>query len=76
MVAHFHAQVWNAADEIAWDNPSSSTNLKLERAWIVYPGKRRYSLHDRVEVLPLAEIEALRSHRGLHFVRSPRSSVL
>jgi len=35
-------------------------DLKLERAWIVYPGKRRYSLHERVEVLPLTQLEILR----------------
>jgi hypothetical protein len=30
--------------------------LKLERAWIVYPGDRAYSLKDRVSALPLADV--------------------
>ena len=33
-------------------------DLKLERAWIVYPGSTRYAAHERVEVLPVAEIPA------------------
>jgi len=28
-------------------------DLKLERAWIVYPGRESYSVHERVEVIPL-----------------------
>lgn len=30
-------------------------DLNLERAWIIYPGERRYPVHERVEALPLAE---------------------
>jgi predicted AAA+ superfamily ATPase len=30
-------------------------DLKLERAWIVYPGRERYPVHEKVEALPLAE---------------------
>lgn len=30
-------------------------DLKLDRAYVVYPGERRYALHDRVEAVPLAE---------------------
>jgi hypothetical protein len=37
------------------------TDLKLERAWIVYPGKDTYPVHDKVTVCPLgvllAEVE-------------------
>jgi len=32
-------------------------DLKLDRAWIVYPGGERYAVHGQVEVLPLADIE-------------------
>jgi predicted AAA+ superfamily ATPase len=28
-------------------------DLKLDRAWIVYPGKEAYAVHERVEVVPL-----------------------
>lgn len=31
-------------------------DLKLEKAWIVYPGNLRYPVHQRVEALPLTSI--------------------
>ena len=34
-------------------------DLKLERAWIVHPGTRRYPVHEKVEALPLREVAAL-----------------
>lgn len=34
-------------------------DLKLERAWVVYPGNVRYAVHERVEALPLAEVAEL-----------------
>ncbi len=30
-------------------------DLNLHSAWIVYPGKERYRVHERVEVIPLEE---------------------
>jgi hypothetical protein len=30
-------------------------DLDIHRAWIVYPGSRRYPVDDRVEVVPLAD---------------------
>lgn len=35
------------------------SDLSLERAWIVYPGRTRYPVHERVEAVPLTEIAAL-----------------
>jgi hypothetical protein len=32
-------------------------DLNLARAFIVYPGKRRYRVHPKVEVLPISELE-------------------
>lgn len=32
-------------------------DLKLDRAWIVYPGRERYAIHKKVEVVPLREIQ-------------------
>ncbi|MGH8702112.1 MAG: ATP-binding protein [Burkholderiales bacterium] len=32
------------------------TDLKLDRAWIVYPGTENYAVHDKVEVAPLVEM--------------------
>ena len=31
-------------------------DLKLDRAWIVYPGTESYAVHKKVEVLPLAKV--------------------
>ena len=33
-------------------------DLKLEALYVVYPGPRRYSLAERIEAVPLAEIAA------------------
>ena len=30
-------------------------DLRLERAWIIYPGNTRYAVHTRVDVVPLVE---------------------
>ena len=30
-------------------------DLDLDALWVVYPGARKYALHDRVTVLPLAD---------------------
>lgn len=81
MLAHFHGQVWNAAEldlllfrrGKAWgvefkvgDGPQMTgslhialEDLKLERAWIIHPGSKSYPVHDQVEALPLAKLEAL-----------------
>jgi len=32
------------------------SDLKLQRAWIVYPGREVYAVHERVEVTPLGEV--------------------
>lgn len=38
------------------------SDLNLERLWIVYPGKTCFSLHERVEALPLTQLDTLRKH--------------
>lgn len=38
------------------------SDLNLERLWIVYPGKTRFALHERVEALPLMQLDSLRGH--------------
>lgn len=35
------------------------TDLGLEKLWIVYPGRERYSLDKRVEALPLEQVAAI-----------------
>jgi predicted AAA+ superfamily ATPase len=40
------------------------SDLKLERAWIVYPGKESYRVHEKVRVCPLPEmLEEMRVSR-------------
>ncbi|MBI5769893.1 MAG: ATP-binding protein [Verrucomicrobia bacterium] len=34
-------------------------DLKLERAWIIHPGSKHYPVHEQVEALPLAKLDAL-----------------
>lgn len=36
------------------------TDLKLDRAFVVYPGAMRYPISDRVEAIPLSEIPTLK----------------
>jgi len=40
-------------------------DLKLERAWIVHPGEKRYAVHEKVEALPLKELGTLGAEIGL-----------
>lgn len=35
------------------------TDLKLERAWIVHAGSKRYPVHERVDALPLGKLDEL-----------------
>ena len=37
----------------------ASADLQLDRAFVVYPGVKRYQLADRVEVMPLSDMPAL-----------------
>ena len=34
-------------------------DLGLEHLWVIYPGKERYQIHDRITVVPAAGIQAL-----------------
>ncbi len=34
-------------------------DLQLERVWIVYPGEKRYPVHEKVEALPLKQLSQL-----------------
>lgn len=39
-------------------------DLDLERLCIVYPGEERYNLDERIEVLPVTDLPALRPPCG------------
>ena len=45
-------------------------DLKLDWAWIVYPGSEGYAVHEKVEVVPLAEVP-----RRLGSMHGPRNAV-
>ena len=36
------------------------SDLRLDELWVIYPGSRRYELHERVTALPFAELAAIR----------------
>jgi hypothetical protein len=38
-------------------------DLRLEKLYVVYPGKERYPLDKRVEALPLADLSGIRPER-------------
>ena len=39
-------------------------DLQLARAWIVYPGKEAYRVHEKVEALPIADVPAILGRFG------------
>jgi predicted AAA+ superfamily ATPase len=36
---------------------SALTTLELEKLWVIYPGNARYPIHEKIEVLPLRDIQ-------------------
>lgn len=40
-------------------------DLKLERAWIVHSGEKRYAVHEKIAALPIKELGTLGSVIGL-----------
>ncbi|MDE2905722.1 MAG: hypothetical protein OXQ28_06515 [Acidobacteriota bacterium] len=55
MIAHYHGQVWKAAE---------FARALGERFWIVYPGDEAHSLDERVSVLPVAGVPELAASLG------------
>jgi hypothetical protein len=51
------APVLDRAIHIALDD------LRLEMLYLVYPGKERYLMHERVEAMPLADLHVLRPNQ-------------
>jgi hypothetical protein len=43
---------------------TAMTDLKLERAWIVYPGTSVYPVADRVECVGLGDLDRVRQQMG------------
>ena len=42
---------------------SALVDLRLDRLWVIYPGERRYALHERVTVVPLAAALAMNQRK-------------
>jgi len=38
-------------------------DLELERLWVVYPGKSAYTLSEKIQVLPLADVRDTWNYR-------------
>lgn len=38
---------------------SALTDLSLAHLWVVYPGAVRYAVHEKITMLPLAEVASL-----------------
>src|SRR5258708_490933 len=60
-----HGKAWGLEFKVG-DGPAMTKSLhialedlKLERAWIVHPGSKRYPVHEKVEALPLADVHLL-----------------
>jgi predicted AAA+ superfamily ATPase len=60
-----HGKAWgiefkvNDGPQMTKSLHSALEDLKLERAWVVHPGQKRYPIHEKVEALPLSQIESL-----------------
>jgi hypothetical protein len=42
---------------------SALADLRLDRLWVIYPGERRYALHERVTVVPLTAALAMNQRK-------------
>lgn len=50
---------FNEAPKVTKSMHSALTDLDLGHLWVVYPGKHRYPAHEKVTMLPLADITTL-----------------
>jgi len=41
---------------------SALADLSLAHLWVVYPGAVRYAVHEKITMLPLAEVASLSSN--------------
>jgi hypothetical protein len=60
-----HGKAWgiefkvNDGPQMTKSLHSALEDLELERAWVVHPGQKRYPIHEKVEALPLSQLESL-----------------
>ena len=50
---------FNEAPKVTKSMQSALTDLSLAHLWVVYPGAVRYAVHEKITMLPLAEIAGL-----------------
>ena len=55
---------YNDAPRVTRSMRTALADLDLERLCIVYPGEERYDLDERIEVLPVTDLPALRPPCG------------
>lgn len=49
----------NEAPKITASMYTALTELKLERLWVIYPGKKAYPVHEQIWVWPVSQIDKL-----------------
>lgn len=55
---------FNEAPKVTKSMHSALTDLSLDHLWVVYPGTVRYPAHEKITMLPLAEIDCLPRETG------------
>lgn len=50
---------FNEAPKVTKSMQSALTDLSLAHIWVVYPGAARYAAHEKITMLPLAEVTGL-----------------
>jgi len=50
---------FNEAPKVTKSMLSALTDLSLAHLWVVYPGVARYAAHEKITMLPLAEVAGL-----------------
>jgi len=50
---------FNEAPKVTKSMQSALADLSLAHLWVVYPGAVRYAAHEKITMLPLAEVACL-----------------
>lgn len=51
---------FNEAPKVTRSMQSALADLDLTRLWVVYPGSERYAAHERITMIPLADVSGLK----------------
>lgn len=55
---------WADTPRLTRSMHSALGDLALEHLWVVYPGAKRYRLHERVTVIPASEVASIAATAG------------